>query len=240
VAKKLLEIESQSAFQRAEFIFIEPDSPGRERELLIPFCEEHANCRCITLEERVGLYQAWNLGWDEALAPLICISNMDDAMHPQLLEHVLNGAATQDWDIASVLIAKQGIDADINRWHHQRLRKLELSTRPGPFFAWKRELKSSIGIFDVRFEIGGDKDFWARATHAKLQVHLIPKILYLYTKHPAQLSKRPEFKMKKKADYKLGTEKAYPYVWPANLHQKIRWIRWFRKVPIFGNRFLDV
>ena len=148
VDKKLREIEAQTAFSRSEFIFVEPASPGNERELLEPFCEQYENCRLITLEERIGLYHAWNLGWAAASAPIVCISNMDDAMHPQLLEQVIEGMARNAWDVATVLIAKQVIDEDMNSWDQQCLRRLELSTRPGPSFAWRTELKDSFGMFD--------------------------------------------------------------------------------------------
>jgi hypothetical protein len=148
VEKKLLEVEAQVAFERVEFIFIEPNSPGSERDLLEPFCEKHANCRLIKLDQQITLYQAWNLGWEAASAPIVCISNMDDAMHPELLERVTEGMARNAWDVATVLIAKQVIDEDMNSWEHQRLRRLELSTRPGPFFAWRTELKDSFGMFD--------------------------------------------------------------------------------------------
>ena len=159
VEKKLLEVQEQTAFERVEFIFIEPNSPGSERDLLEPFCEKHANCRLIKLDQQITLYQAWNLGWEAALAPIVCISNMDDAMHPELLERVIEGMARNAWDVATVLIAKQVIDEDMNSWDQQRLRQLELSTRPGPFFAWRTELKDSLGMFDERLELIGDKDF---------------------------------------------------------------------------------
>ena len=58
VDKKLREIEAQTAFLRAEFIFVDSASPGNERELLEPFCERYKNCRLITLEERISLYHA--------------------------------------------------------------------------------------------------------------------------------------------------------------------------------------
>ena len=48
------------------------------------------------------------------LAPIVCISNMDDAMHFQLLEQVIVGMARNAWDVATVLIAKQVIDEDVN------------------------------------------------------------------------------------------------------------------------------
>ena len=237
VDKKLREIEAQTAFSRSEFIFVEPASPGNERELLEPFCEQYENCRLITLEERIGLYHAWNLGWKAASAPLVCISNMDDAMHPELLERVIAGMARNAWDVATVLIAKQVIDEDMNSWEHQRLRRLELSTRPGPFFALRTDLKDSIGMFDESLVLVGDKDFWSRVAAQGLNVGVLSKILYLYTKHPAQLSKRGEFRQLKKSDRTSCEAKSYPHLWPANYTRKVRWVRWFRKLPFFSRRF---
>ena len=236
--KKLLEIQQQTAFERVEFIFIEPASPGLEREVLEPFCEQHENCRCITLDERVSLYRAWNLGWEAATAPLVCISNMDDAMHPELLEQILVDSQKYQWDVASVLIAKQAMDADMDVWSHSRLVRLELSTRPGPFFVWKRTLQGTFGMFDTDFDYVGDKDFWARVMHAKLKTRLISKVLYLYTKHPAQLSKISAFKAKRRSESTRGEMKAAPYVWPAFYTSKVQLIRLLRKVPFFGRRFI--
>jgi glycosyltransferase involved in cell wall biosynthesis len=234
VEKKLAEIKAQTAFDRAEFIFIEPDSPGLERELLEPFCEQHANCRLITLEERVSLYRAWNLGWEAASAPLVCISNMDDAMHPELLERVLIDAQRRDWDVATVLIAKQEQAEGMDSWDCQRLSELTLSTRPGAFFVWRNELKEQLGMFNEELEIVGDKEFWARIGHLKLKVALIPELLYLYTKHPAQLSKRAEFKVRKKAEKQRCLKLDCRYEWPASLRRRIRWIRW--KASLFASK----
>lgn len=231
VEKKLLEIQGQTAFERAEFIFIEPASPGLEREVLEPFCEQYANCRLIAPDERIGLYRAWNLGWEVASAPLVCISNMDDAMHPELLERVVLDARRRDWEVATVLIAKQPQSQGLDSWDCQRLSKLSWSTRPGAFFAWRKELKSNLGMFNEDLEIVGDKEFWARVGHLKLKIELIPEVLYLYTKHPAQLSKRAEFKAKKKAEKQRCLRADYRYEWPIWLQRRIRWIRWKSCVP---------
>ena len=231
VDKKLREIEAQTAFSRSEFIFVEPASPGNERELLEPFCEQYENCRLITLEERIGLYHAWNLGWAAASAPLVCISNMDDAMHPELLERVLLDAQCRDWDVATVLIAKQSVDTEWNSWKRSRLRQLDLSMRPGAFFVWRNDLCEELGMFNEDLEIVGDKEFWARVGHLKLKIELIPEVLYLYTKHPAQLSKRAEFKAKKKAEKQRCLRADYRYEWPIWLQRRIRWIRWKSCVP---------
>lgn len=234
VEKKLLEIKRQTAFARAEFIFIEPASPGQEREVIEVFCEQSANCRLIALDERVGLYRAWNLGWEAASAPLVCISNMDDAMHPELLERVLLDAQRKKWDVATVLIAKQAQGEGMDSWDCERLSGLTLSTRPGAFFVWRKELKDRLGMFNENLTIVGDKEFWARIGHLKLEMRLIPELLYLYTKHPAQLSKRAEFKARKKAETQRCLKLGYRYDWPASLQRRIRWIRW--KASLFASK----
>ena len=236
VEKKLAEIEAQVAFSRAEFIFIEPASPGRERELLEPFCARHVNCRLITFEQRLNLYRAWNVGWEAASAPLVCISNMDDTMHPSLLERVLQEMPKKGCDLLSVLIAKQGVGADLNSFDVRRLKQLDISLRPGPFFVWKRNLLSEFGPFDDRFEVSGDKDFWARAHHCKLKIGLLEEVLYLYTKHPDQLSKSPAFLALRQADSELIGGKEYAHCWSPLLQQRIGRIRKMRRLPLLGER----
>ncbi len=235
VGKKLREIVGQTAFERAEFIFVEPASPGKERDLLAPFCEQHDNCRLITFEERLGLYAAWNVGWEAARAPLVCVSNMDDTMHPCLLERVLQKLSLQKFDLYTVLIAKQGIDSQLNSFEPERLRQLDISLRPGPFFVWRRDLLADFGGFDARFEVIGDKDFWARGSARKLKVGLLPEILYLYTKHPDQLSKSAVFLAKRQADAALSATKDYPHRWCAQLQRQIGRIRKLRRVPLLGS-----
>lgn len=234
VEKKLIEIQAQTAFGRAEFIFVEPASPGKEREVLGPFCEQHANCRLITVEERLGLYAAWNLGWEAASAPLVCVSNMDDTMHPKLLERVLGSMSRSADDLFTVLIAKQGIGKGINSFDTNRLKSLDLSVRPGPFFVWRYSLMEDFGMFDPQFESIGDKDFWARAVDRRLKIGLLPEVLYLYTKHPDQLSKSDAFKARRERDAELSALKSYPHVWSSELSSRIGRIRRLRCIPLIG------
>ncbi|HAB37797.1 MAG TPA: hypothetical protein DCE52_07375 [Rhodobacteraceae bacterium] len=223
--KKLNEILRQTFFDRAEFIFVEPASPGGERILLEPFCSKHANCRLLALDERVRLYSAWNLGWEAAQGEFVCISNMDDSMHPDLLRQVTDEMRSNQWDLASVLITKQLLGTDWPELEGRRTRALTLSTRPGPFFAWRRELKDTLGMFEDRMLIAGDKDFWARAADARLRIGLVPGILYIYSKHPGQLSKDRESEKAKAADLKIANEKSYPHVWPESIQREVRYQR---------------
>ncbi len=224
VAKKLAEILAQTWFNRAEFLFIETASPERERESFAPFCREHSNCRLITTDERKSLYGAWNLGWRAARAPVVCYSNMDDAMHPRLLEEVGVAMERECWDACTVLIAKQSMDAKWNDW--SRVDDLSLSTRPGPFTAWRRDLSERLGWFDERFVAAGDKEFWSRIAAAKLRVGLIPKVLYLYTRNPASLSLDAR-KSEKWQREKIMLAEAKSQ-WPAAIRRRIRWIRVLR------------
>jgi glycosyltransferase involved in cell wall biosynthesis len=215
VAKKLDEIRAQTLFHRAEFLLVETASPERERDLFEPFCREHPNAKLIALDERKTLFEAWNLGWENAGAPLVCYSNMDDMMHPELLERVVAAFEVHDYDLCSVLISKQPLDAHWNDWSLDKLRKLPLGTRPGPFTAWKRGIDQKIGgRFDPRFIAAGDKDFWSRAEHCRLKAGLVKKVLYLYSKSPDLLSTSNAVNNCKAVDDALFREKPYPQQWP--------------------------
>lgn len=225
VEKKLAEIRAQTWFARAEFLFIETASPERERELFAPFCRQHSNGRIIATDERKSLYEAWNLGWRQARTPVVCYSNMDDAMHPRLLEEVCTAMERERWHAATVLIAKQSMDARWNDWACAN--ELSLSTRPGPFGAWRREISERVGWFDERFSVAGDKEFWSRLSGTPgLRVGLIPKVLYLYTKNPESLSldarRSDRWQHEKALLAETGSQ------WPPALRRRIRWIRFAR------------
>lgn len=243
VDKKISEVEQQSAFNQAEFIFLETASPEKERELLAPFCAKHANCHLITTDERLNLYEAWNLGWESAKAPLICISNMDDTMHPRLLEFVIAGMEANDWDISTVLVAEQKLtNPKCNSWDIARLKKLKLQNRPGAFFAWKHDLIDRIGAFDSKFTIAGDKDFWARALHKKLSMGYLPHVLYFYSKHSQQLSKTPDFLKLKNQERSYASQKPYPHIWPKAITSGVKRIQLLAKLPFPTNkeRFVSI
>jgi len=223
VNKKLAEIQSQSIFEQAEFIFIETASPGNERLLLAPFCEAHSNCKLLVQDERKTLYEAWNLGWDTASTEIICYSNMDDCMHPKLLETVVAAMDSNSWSVCSVLIAKQPL-ANIYRqdmWSIDYLRHLKLSHRPGPFTAWKKVIEKDIGKFDPEFYAAGDKDFWARIQASGIRYGLVRKVLYLYSKSPDQLSKSDLGREGRMKDKMLASGKPYTFTWP------------YRKFPLY-------
>jgi len=231
VEKKLREARRQSIFDQAEFLFLETASPERERELLRPFCDSHPNCRLLATEDHHTLYAAWNLGWDAARAPLLCNSNMDDAMHPRLLEHVAAAMERRGWDACSVLIAKQlAADAALDTWSRSRLARLPLSLRPGPFTAWRADLKERFGQFDGRFAVMGDKDFWARLIARRMKFGLVPKVLYLYTKSPEQLSKGQYYSTRREQEEKLLSEKPYPIRWSIRMRNQIVVLRYLRRL----------
>jgi glycosyltransferase involved in cell wall biosynthesis len=223
VPKKLTEIQQQTIFNEAEFLFLETGSPERERDLLAPFCGQHENCRTITTDDRRTLYQAWNLGWREAKAPIVCYSNMDDAMHPRLLERVTQAMDRDDADAGTVLIAKQPLDSQWNDWSPRRLRTLPLSTRAGPFTAWRNALRERLGDFDERFAAAADKEFWHRITKLGLRVVLVPEILYLYTRNPESLSVGVRKSDRWKEEQALAAE--MDLTWPASLARQVRLAR---------------
>lgn len=216
VEKKLAEIRQQSIFEAAEFIFVEPDSPQHERELLAPFCEQHPNCRLLALDERVNLFKAWNLGWEEASAPLLCYSNMDDMMHPRLLESVAAQMEGCDWDVCTVLTARaqlSSIPAN-DKWSLASLKRMRLFHRPGAFTAWRRSLQDTLGMFDDDYFGAGDKEFWGRIINRGVKYGLIRKILYIYSKSEQQLSKSPAGEQQRQQDKQRLSMTGYRRYWP--------------------------
>jgi GT2 family glycosyltransferase len=216
IEKKLAEIRQQSIFEAAEFIFVEPDSPQRERELLAPFCEQHPNCQLLALDERVNLFKAWNLGWEAASAPLVCYSNMDDIMHPRLLESVVEQMNAHEWDVCTVLTARQQLSriSAADSWSLASLKTMKLFHRPGAFTAWRRSLQDTIGLFDDAYYAAGDKEFWGRIIDRDVKYGLIRKILYIYSKSEQQLSKSPAGEQQRQQDKQRLSQTGYRRYWP--------------------------
>lgn len=235
VEKKIREIRKQSIFDQVEFIFVETGSPERERDLLAPYVEEFHNIRLVVSDERQTLYQAWNMGWDAAKSDLVCYSNMDDAMHPALLETVVSNMKEHaDWDLCSVLIASQrkGSPGEWNSFDIDRLKKLKLGRRPGPFSAWRKSLGEKIGQFDGSYRIIGDKDFWTRADVSSVKIELISKVLYLYSIDDGQLSKREN----KDDERQHAKDKGLDLHWPSKIVRSMVWHR--RLFKLFSHRYL--
>jgi glycosyltransferase involved in cell wall biosynthesis len=226
VEKKISEIQKQTIFEDIEFIFIETDSPNREREAITPYTEKFPNIRLVTKDTRKTLYQAWNLGWEKATADIVCYSNMDDALHPECLERVAERMeADHALELCSVMIAYQDKESPgpLHSFEANRLKGLKIGRRPGPFSAWRKNISQKIGMFDEKYSIIGDMDFWSRAAHAQLKAELIKKVLYIYTIAPSQLSKRSDTSQEKKYAAQKGIKlEWHPKVARAMLlHRKI-------------------
>ena len=230
VPSKLRQIRRQTLFDHSEFIFIETDSPEREREALAPFCEAHHNARLIALDQRLSLYGAWNKGWSEARAPLVCYSNMDDIMHPVLLETVVAAMTEKRLDLLTVLSARQPVESGIDDWNPAHIASLRLNKRPGgPFTAWRNDVADRMGRFDEDYFLAGDKEFWSRAHRASLRWGLVPRILYLFSDDPGSLGKVAREDPRRVSDRRRITESPHPVRWPPGLKRKMRLIRFISK-----------
>ncbi len=223
VARKLEQIKAQSVFKECEFIFIDPQSPGREPQLIRPETERYPNIRLLALEERVSLYAAWNVGWNEAQAPYVCYSNMDDVMHPLLLETVLGEMNKKRLDLCTVLSASQPIAEYGTDFDPKRIRRFPLTDRPGgPFTAWRRTVAGEYGQFAEGFFMAGDKEFWSRMIRLGARWDLIPRILYLFTKDPASLGKQSADDPRKASDNERLASSPHPIQWPPAMKRKVR------------------
>jgi len=53
---------------------------------------------------------------------------------------------------------------------------------------WRRGLQARVGLFDIRFPLAADKDFWMRLVLAKPVHHYVPQVLYRYRSHAGSLT----------------------------------------------------
>src|SRR5690606_20978343 len=70
---------SQSVFRDwCELVVIDAASPEGEGEIVRRYMKDHPNIRYIRTPERIGIYEAWNLGIQEARGDFLTNANVDD------------------------------------------------------------------------------------------------------------------------------------------------------------------
>jgi hypothetical protein len=71
-------ILEQEDFEKIEFIFINPKSPDKSKNILLPYLEKYINFKLIDLDLDPGLYECWNIAVKESSSDIITNWNPDD------------------------------------------------------------------------------------------------------------------------------------------------------------------
>jgi len=168
---------SQSIIQNCQLILISVDPTDAERQKLDSIFAGLPFVKLIFVDERIGIYEAWNLAIRSSTAPFITNMNVDDLRHPESLriqvgDLLASGSDVVYQDVYYTL--KHGLDWASIESIGMRSKLPQVTTQtlargincPHNAPMWRRELHDRIGLFDDTFRSAGDHDFWIRASIA--------------------------------------------------------------------------
>lgn len=166
-----------------------------------------SNVRFVKEQERLGVYNAWNLGIINATSEYVTNWNIDDLRFP------INNKVKYD-----VLSKNVGIDLAYNWYVAASPEEIEagkdLSTKAiqaypddyhlhthvacmaGPDPLWRKTFHLFGGLFNYKdYSIVGDWEMWWRMSRMGLKFKLIPHVLCIYVEHQDTVSNSDNTKL---------------------------------------------
>lgn len=160
------------------------------------------NFKFIKEDEKLGVYNAWNMGIRHSTTEYITNWNIDDIRHPintKIKYDLINNnpydlvysyyTATQDESLTFDTI-------DINNAPYvpypDEYHKYTLDgCYAGPDPMWRKSLHNIVGYFDYeKFNTIGDWEMWIRFANSGFKFKLLPYILCIYLDHHDTISTR--------------------------------------------------
>ena len=192
-------ITSQVGFDRHELIIVDADSPDGEEVVIQEFADRFSNIRYFRQDERIGIYEAWNVGIGLSRGRYLTNANLDDARHSGSLDEMAAFLETNaDIDVAysDVLYSLEPhlswtmTDCIGVRTHLPPITTWNLLEFNSPHCApmWRRELHDELGGFDTSYRSAGDWEFWLRCAEAGKRFHKLPEPLIAYYLNPEGIS----------------------------------------------------
>lgn len=195
-------LTSQTIFDRSEVVFIDACSSDSSIDMIKGRVGDCENVKIIEVEERISVYEAWNLGIKNSTSPYVTNWNVDDSRHKKSLESQV------DWlsDSPEVDVCYQ----DVWLSYDSQLTFEEVVTyglvdvmppiskrnllsanfvHNGPM--WRRQLHVDYGYFDEEFRSAADWDFWLRCCFGGAKFSKSPWPTVSYFVNPVGISTRP-------------------------------------------------
>lgn len=136
---------------------------------------QHHDCMWILTDGIPTIYAAWNIGIRAANNEYLTNANCDDEAYPGIyaeMEHILD----EHPEIALVYGDNDVTDGLNKGVHHRMVGGYELLQKycyVGPFPMWRKSLHVQYGLFDERYQVCGDYEFWLRvSSHGELFYHM--------------------------------------------------------------------
>jgi glycosyltransferase involved in cell wall biosynthesis len=165
-------LKGQTVFNLIEVVIVAV-SPSDFELVTLSALNEDPNVQIIKIENRIGIYEAWNLAIKASSAPFITNMNVDDQRHPQSLEVQVSELAISGADVLfqdvyytyeeNLLwgeISSIALKSEFGEVTFKSL--LQGYNYPHNAPMWRRDLHREVGWFDEGFVSAGDHDFWIR------------------------------------------------------------------------------
>ena len=195
----LANITGQVGFENHELIIVDADSPEGEEAVIRAYAERFPNIRYFRQTQRIGIYEAWNIGIEHSRGRYLTNANLDDSRNALSLDMMAAFLEVQpdidvvytdilytlephaDWDV----LEHTGV-----RSHLPPITTWNLLEYNSPHCApmWRRDLHEALGTFDETFCSAGDWEFWIRCAAAGKRFHKLPEPLIAYYLNPDGLS----------------------------------------------------
>jgi hypothetical protein len=199
--KKVLERSVRSCFRNPKITYHFVLVSGSEAEIdWLRSVTKDSHHQVHLVDERIGIYSAWNLAIKCGSSDFITNLNADDLRMPHSICSQTAKLQTESAsgsfgnfiltnDILSALDGKNDswLVSDLGEFNQETLvfhSQNKMHCAP----VWKRELHAKIGTFDDTLKSSGDTDFWLRAMEAGYKFVQYQPITAVYFHNPEGLS----------------------------------------------------
>lgn len=194
---------NQNSCSNSRFVFILADNDLEGLHALTDLLDPKVQTSTIECQERVGIYEAWNLAISSGLgdgAQFFTNLNADDLRRPGAICYQVNKMSTSPCDVSySDSIVTNRLESVWSSWNKGdrvtqvgdlSVSDLLLYSRNKPHCApmWRAQVHSELGLFRQDLMSSGDAEFWLRCLSRGKQFLYLPVPLVAYFRNPTGIS----------------------------------------------------
>jgi hypothetical protein len=198
------QIRRQTAGSRAHYIFFLNDGSELVKQALDDLVDDPLFSGKVTILEPesgpVGLYDAWNTMLLASTEALVTNWNADDTRAPASLDHQIHLSQLipqSDVIFSDFLVNYEYFENWEKAWavgEPCQLRPISLASirlagaTPHCAPVWRRNLHDQLGMFETKYKVAADREFWMRTAKAGFSFHHDPTLHVSYFLNPKGLS----------------------------------------------------